>query len=40
MIAGQIGQFIPMDEEAAGQFRQLDKKIMEQAGSTQDEEEL
>ena len=28
-----------MDEETAGQFQQLAKKVMEQAGSTQDEEE-
>ena len=32
MIAGQIGQFVPMDEETAEQFRQLAKKMMEQAG--------
>ena len=32
MIAGQIGQLIPMDEETAEQFRQLAKKMMEQAG--------
>ena len=38
MIAGQIGQLIPMDEETAEQFRQLAKKMMEQAGSAQDEE--
>ncbi|WP_373131777.1 helix-turn-helix domain-containing protein [Clostridium sp. M62/1] len=39
MIAGQIGQFVPMDEETAEQFRQLAKKVMEQAGGTQNEEE-
>jgi transcriptional regulator with XRE-family HTH domain len=32
MIAGQIGRFIPMDGETAEQFRQLAKKMMEQAG--------
>jgi len=32
MIAGQIGQLVPMDEETAEQFRQLAKKMMEQAG--------
>ena len=32
MIAGQIGQFVPMDEETAEQFRQLAKKMMGQAG--------
>ena len=31
IIAGQIGQLIPMDEETAEQFRQLAKKMMEQA---------
>ena len=31
MIAGQIGQLVPMDEETAEQFRQLAKKMMEQA---------
>lgn len=39
MIAGQIGQFVPMDEETAEQFRQLAKKMMGQAGGTQNEEE-
>lgn len=34
MIAGQIGQLIPMDEETAEQFRQLAKKMMEQAGNS------
>ena len=32
MVAGQLGQFVPMDEETAEQFRQLAKKMMEQAG--------
>lgn len=36
MIAGQIGQLVPMDEETAGQFRQLAKKMMEQAGKQGD----
>ena len=31
MIAGQLGQLVPMDEETAEQFRQLAKKMMEQA---------
>ena len=31
MIARQIGQLVPMDEETAEQFRQLAKKMMEQA---------
>ena len=39
MIAGQIGQFVPMDEETTEQFRQLAKKMMGQAGGTQNEEE-
>lgn len=39
MIAGQLGQLVPMDEETAEQFRQLAKKMMEQAGGTQNEEE-
>ena len=30
MIAGQIGKFLPMDEETAEQFRQLAKRMMEQ----------
>jgi hypothetical protein len=38
LYTGQIGQLIPMDEETAEQFRQLAKKMMEQAGSAQDEE--
>lgn len=32
MIAGQIGKFLPMDEETAEQFRQLAKRMMEQGG--------
>ena len=32
MVAGQLGQLVPMDEETAEQFRQLAKKMMEQAG--------
>ena len=32
MIAGQLGQLVPMDEETTEQFRQLAKKMMEQAG--------
>ena len=39
IIAGQLGQLVPMDEETAEQFRQLAKKMMEQAGGTQNEEE-
>ena len=34
MVAGQLGQFVPMDEETAEQFRQLAKKMMEQAGNS------
>lgn len=32
MLTGQLGQFIPMDEETAGQFQQLARKMIEQAG--------
>lgn len=32
MIAGQIGQLLPMDEETIGQFQTLAKKMMEQSG--------
>ena len=32
MIAGQVGQLLPMDEETAGQFQQLAKKMIELAG--------
>lgn len=31
MITGQIGQFIPVDEETAEQFQQLAKKMLEQS---------
>ena len=31
MIAGQIGQLLPMDEETTKQFQTLAKKMMEQA---------
>ena len=36
MIAGQIGQLLPMDEETAGQFRQLTKKMMVQMSKSID----
>lgn len=39
IVAGQLGQLIPMDEETAGQFQQLAKKMMEQAGRQGDEGE-
>ena len=39
IVTGQFGQLVPMDEETAEQFRQLAKKMMEQAGGTQNEEE-
>ena len=39
MVAGQLGQLVPMNEETAEQFRQVAKKRMEQAGGTQNEEE-
>ena len=32
MIAGQIGQLTPMDEETADLFQQLAKRIIEQTG--------
>ncbi len=32
MIAGQVGQLLPMDEETAGLFQQLAKKMIELAG--------
>ena len=32
MIAGRVGQLLPMDEETAGQFQQLAKKMIELAG--------
>ena len=34
VIAGQIGQILPMDEETAEQFRQLATKMVEQAGNS------
>ena len=34
MITSQLGQLVPMDEETAEQFRQLAKKMMEQAGNS------
>ena len=39
MIAGQIGQLLPMDEETIKQLQALAKKMMEQAGDAQKEEE-
>ena len=36
MIAGQIGQLAPMDEETADLFQQLAKKMIEQAGKETD----
>ena len=39
MIAGQIGKLLPMDEETIKQFQALAKKMMEQAGDAQKEEE-
>ena len=38
MVAGQIGQFIPMDEETFEQFQQLAKKMTGQIDGTQNEE--
>jgi len=32
MIAGQIGQLTPMDEETADLFQQLAKRMIEQTG--------
>lgn len=32
MIAGQIGQLAPMDEETAGLFQQLIRKVIVQTG--------
>ena len=32
MVAGQIGQLAPMDEETADLFQKLAKKMMEQVG--------
>ena len=36
ILAGQIGQIAPMDEESADLFRQLMKKMMEQTGKEMD----
>ena len=38
MIAGQIGQILPIDEETSDQFQQLMKKIMGQANGLPNEE--
>ena len=37
MIAGQIGQLLPMDEETIKQFQTLAKKMMEQAEEPNDD---
>ena len=37
MIAGQIGQLPPMDEETIKQFQTLAKKMMEQAEESNDD---
>ena len=37
MIAGQIGQLLPMDEETINQFQTLAKKMMEQAEESNDD---
>ena len=37
MIAGQIGKFLPMDEETIKQFQTLAKKMMEQAEESNDD---
>ena len=37
MIAGQIGQLLPMDEETIKQFQTLAKKMMEQAEDSNDD---
>ena len=37
MIAGQIGQLLPMDEETIKQFQTLAKKMMEQAEESNDD---
>ena len=37
MIAGQIGQLLPMDEETIKQFQTLAKKMMEQAEGSNDD---
>lgn len=38
MIAGQIGQILPIDDETSDQFQQLMKKIMRQANGLPNEE--
>lgn len=37
MIAGQIGQLLPMDEETIKQFQTLAKRMMEQAEESNDD---
>ena len=37
LIAGQIGQLLPMDEETIKQFQTLAKKMMEQAEESNDD---
>ena len=37
VIAGQIGQLLPMDEETIKQFQTLAKKMMEQAEESNDD---
>ena len=37
MIAGQIGQLLPMDDETIKQFQTLAKKMMEQAEESNDD---
>ena len=37
MIVGQIGKFLPMDEETIKQFQTLAKKMMEQAEESNDD---
>ena len=37
MIAGQIGQLLPIDEETIKQFQTLAKKMMEQAEESNDD---
>ena len=37
MIAGQIGQLLPMDEETIKQFQTRAKKMMEQAEESNDD---
>ena len=32
VLTGQLGQFVPMDDETAGQFQKLAKKMIEQTG--------